>query len=73
MDRVTAHLDTEQMLNDQQRPVYKALPPDGPAHLDFLAERAGMSTPETLMVLLSLELAELVEQLSGKRFTRRYR
>ena len=42
-----------------------------PSHIDALAERAGMPTPDVLVNLLSLEFKGLVKQLPGKIFVRK--
>ncbi len=43
---------------------------DDPVHIDPLAERAGLSTAETLVHLLGLEFKGVVRQLPGKLFVR---
>jgi DNA processing protein len=50
-----------------ERQVYDALPCD-PCHIDALASRAGLSTSDVLVNLLSLEFKGLVRQLPGKMF-----
>jgi len=49
--------------------VYDQLTPV-PAHVDDLAEQSGMSTPDVLVTLLTLEFKGLVRQLPGKLFLR---
>jgi len=49
--------------------VYDALNND-PLHIDQVALRSGLSIPETLSVLLTLELLDHVKQLAGKMFIR---
>jgi DNA processing protein len=39
-----------------------------PSHIDVLSERSGLSIPDTLVNLLSLEFKGLVRQLAGKMF-----
>ena len=41
-----------------------------PSHIDVVAERSGLSIPDTLVNLLSLEFKGLVRQLAGKMFQR---
>jgi len=43
---------------------------DDPMHIDAISDRARMSTPDTLVSLLSLEFKGLVKQLPGKMFLR---
>jgi len=39
-----------------------------PVHIDEIAERSGLSTPDTLVTLLSLEFKGVVKQIPGKHF-----
>jgi DNA processing protein len=39
-------------------------------HIDAISDRAKLSTPDTLVSLLSLEFKGLVKQLPGKMFLR---
>ncbi len=39
-----------------------------PSHIDMLSERSGLSIPDTLVNLLSLEFKGIVRQLAGKMF-----
>lgn len=41
-----------------------------PKHIDVIAQQTGKSTSQVLAILLSLELKDLVKQLSGKMFIR---
>lgn len=41
-----------------------------PLHVDLLSERAGLSIPDTLVNMLSLEFKGLVRQLAGKVFVK---
>lgn len=43
---------------------------DEPTHIDVIAQKAGLQTPQALSLLLTLELKELVSQISGARFVR---
>lgn len=43
---------------------------DDPVHIDVLAERAGLTTSDSLVHLLSLEFKGVVKQLPGKLFRR---
>jgi len=54
-------------LNGLEKKVYELIS-DDPVHVDNLAMKTGKSLPETLTVLLTLELLGLVKQLSGKMF-----
>ncbi len=42
-----------------------------PGHIDEIAQKAGLSTSDTLVHLLSLEFKGVVKQLAGKMFARR--
>jgi DNA processing protein len=41
-----------------------------PSHIDVVSERSGLSIPDTLVNLLSLEFKGIVRQLAGKMFQR---
>lgn len=41
-----------------------------PQHIDYIALNTGISTSETLTILLTLELLGVVRQMAGKMFTR---
>ena len=43
---------------------------EDPLHIDVISDRAQLSTPDTLVSLLSLEFKGLVKQLPGKMFLR---
>ena len=43
---------------------------DEPLHIDLLAEKAGLSTSDTLVSLLSLEFKGVVRQMPGKMFVK---
>ncbi len=43
---------------------------DDPIHIDMIAQKTGFSTAETLSVLLTLELKDVIKQFSGKMFVR---
>ena len=58
-------------LRDLDRKVLGSLSDDGPDHIDAVAARTQLPAAQVLTVLLSLELAGLVEQLPGKRFLRK--
>jgi DNA processing protein len=56
-------------LSDKEKAVYDQL--SGiPIHIDEISEKITLSTPETLFLLLSLELKGVVRQMPGKTFTR---
>ena len=52
-----------------ERQLYDAMP-DDPVHIDVLAERAGISTSDALVQLLSLEFKGVIRQMPGKFFIR---
>jgi DNA processing protein len=56
-------------LSDAEKTVY-ALLSETPIHIDEISEEVSLSTPETLSLLLSLELKGAIRQLPGKTFTR---
>jgi DNA processing protein len=56
-------------LSDEEQKIYKLLSSE-PAHIDRLAKESELSTPQTLSLLLSLELKGFVRQISGKNFIR---
>lgn len=56
-------------LSDRETKVLTLLS-DQPLHIDIIAQKSGFQTSETLSLLLTLELKELVRQLSGKMFVR---
>ncbi len=43
---------------------------DDPVHIDAIAARSGLTTPDALVQLLSLEFKSVVRQLPGKRFVK---
>jgi len=53
-----------------ERQIYDVLPEDTPVHIDALAQRSGLSTSDTLVHLLSLEIKGIVRQTPGKMFSR---
>jgi len=53
-----------------ERRIYDVLPDDTPVHIDALAQRSGLSTSDTLVHLLSLEIKGIVRQTPGKMFSR---
>ncbi|MGB9772932.1 MAG: DNA-processing protein DprA [Bacteroidota bacterium] len=56
-------------LNLFERKLYDVLA-EGTLHIDLIAEKAGMSTSDALVHLLSLEFKNMVRQLPGKMFSR---
>ena len=56
-------------LNLFEQKLYDVLEED-PIHIDLLAERAGLSTSDALVHLLSMEFKGAVKQLRGKMFVR---
>ena len=56
-------------LSDKEKNVFKLIS-DEPNHIDKIATQAAISISEALSLLLSLELKDLVKQLSGKMFVR---
>jgi DNA processing protein len=75
------HVKLRPILNRDKKP--RSLPPltlfeqtihgllgEDPLHIDLISDRAQLSTPDTLVSLLSLEFKGLVKQLPGKMFLR---
>ena len=58
-------------LSGAERAVLKLIPADEPAHVDALAEGAGLRVSELSGVLLGLEMRGLVRQLPGRCYVRR--
>jgi DNA processing protein len=58
-------------LPEPEGAVLKLIPVDAPAHIDALAERAGLPVQELAGLLLALEMRELVRQLPGRCYVRR--
>jgi len=56
-------------LSEKEKNVFKLIS-DEPNHIDKIATQAAISVSEALSLLLSLELKDLVKQLSGKMFVR---
>lgn len=56
-------------LSDKEKKVMSTFSED-PIHIDMIAQKTGFSTAEALSVLLTLELKDVVKQLSGKMFVR---
>lgn len=54
-------------LDTDEDKVFRALTHE-PLHIDFIAKQIGLTTAQTLGVLLKLELKSLVHQLPGKMF-----
>jgi DNA processing protein len=55
-----------------ERQIYDVLPEDSLMHIDTLAHCSGLSTSDTLVHLLSLEIKGVVRQTPGKMFSRLY-
>ena len=68
-DRVASKAQPPADLTLFERQVYDALG-DEPLHIDALARKAGLSTSEALVHLLSLEFKTLVHQMPGKMFVK---
>ncbi len=66
-------LDAQPELEPQHRGVFKYLTFDDAVHVDDIASGTSLSVPETLSILLDLELRGLADQRPGKRFVRRVR
>lgn len=58
-------------LGKEERLVWDCLN-DGPVHIDWIAEKAGIQAGKASALLLEMELKGLVEQKPGKRFLRRF-
>jgi DNA processing protein len=56
-------------LSEEEQEIYELLSSE-PAHIDRIAKESELSTPQTLSLLLSLELKGFVKQISGKNFIR---
>ncbi len=56
-------------LSKQEHTVFSCLGPE-PLHIDHIASQVQLPTSQTLGILLSLELKNVVKQLSGKTFVR---
>jgi DNA processing protein len=56
-------------MNFFERSIYEVIT-DDPIHIDAITEKAGMSTADVLVNLLSLEFKGIVKQLPGKMFLR---
>jgi DNA processing protein len=56
-------------MNFFERSIYDVIT-DDPIHIDAITEKAGMSTADVLVNLLSLEFKGIVKQLPGKMFLR---
>jgi DNA processing protein len=59
-------------LAENEHTIYKLLSTDTPVHIDALAEASALPLPELLSVLLSLEMRDLIRQLPGKCFVRKF-
>ncbi len=56
-------------ISDKEKRILDILT-EQPAHIDLISQQTGFSIAETLSLLLTLELKDLVKQLSGKMFVR---
>ena len=54
-------------LSESEKKIWDVLS-DKPVHIDLIAQQTGISTPEVLSILLTLELKNIVIQQSGKMF-----
>lgn len=61
----------EVQLSDVERKVLKLLKADEPVHIDRLITIAGVTSPELMNALLTLEMSGRVRQLPGKSFVRK--
>lgn len=61
--------DILQLLSDSEKRIFQVLS-EKPCHIDRIASQANMSTSEALALLLSLELKDVIKQLSGMMFVR---
>lgn len=59
-------------LNIFEEKIFETLSSTEPMHVDKIAERAGLSVTDTLVHLLSLEFKDLVRQLPGKLFIKKF-
>ena len=58
-------------LTDDQIALLRALPEEEPVLVDDLIEKTGIPTRRVLSALTVLEIEQLIEQHSGKRYTRK--
>jgi DNA processing protein len=56
-------------LSEEERNLYGHIHDDA-VHIDDIAVNSGFSLPQTMTILLRLELKHLIKQLPGKRFVR---
>jgi DNA processing protein len=68
-DQTVKNEITEPHLKQKEKAVYDLIQHEG-MHIDQIAFKCGMSTSETLTVLLTLELMGVVRQMAGKMFVR---
>jgi len=61
----------EVQLSDVERRLLKLLKPDEPTHIDRLITISGVTSPELMNALLSLEMSDRIKQLPGKNFVRK--
>ncbi|MFN8009704.1 MAG: DNA-protecting protein DprA, partial [Terriglobia bacterium] len=59
-------------LTEKERAVLKWVPEDEAVHVDRLLELTQWNSAELLSVLLELELKNVIRQLPGKSFLRKY-
>lgn len=61
----------EVQLSDVERRLLKLLKADEPTHIDRLITIAGVTSPELMNALLSLEMSDRIRQLPGKNFVKK--
>ena len=66
----TAVKNIADLSSEGERKVYELLT-QSPLHIDKIAHEVALPTSQTLSILLSLELKELIRQLPGKTFVRK--
>jgi DNA processing protein len=64
--------EREVELNVFESKILEILSSDEPIHIDKIAEIAGLSVTDTLVYLLNLEFKDLVRQLPGKFFIKKF-
>ncbi|RME20845.1 MAG: DNA-processing protein DprA, partial [Candidatus Zixiibacteriota bacterium] len=61
------HVNSGDMTTSERRLV--ELLADGPVQIDELSRRVGLGMPETMELLLALELRGVIQEIAGKRYT----
>ena len=59
-------------LSDQERKIWSYISLDEPIHLDNLVEITKITVGDLLMSLLSLEMRDLIREVSAKRYVKKF-